>query len=110
MTRVVPTNIWEEPDARRSTSRLQIVYPVYDGAGAWHLGLVAADQDGTFVLRDSRLFLNPTVVAGGRMGIFGDRRTVGFLNLPTDEVVDFYTPGLSVTGTRSGSAAILTRG
>jgi hypothetical protein len=91
MSRVAPTTIWEEPDARKSTSRWVPLYPTLAG-GRWYPSTAAADQDGTFTLRDGRLFLDREVVASGRMIAAGNRRTVGFPTLPASQVLAAYEP------------------
>lgn len=107
MASISPTTLWEEPDAKRATSRGMLGYPSLDAAGHWFISADPNDQEGTFTLLDGRLFLDPGVVAGGRLILLGNRKTVAFFGLPDSTSLSFYSPGLSLTAARTGAAAYL---
>ncbi len=106
MSRVAPATFWEEPNAQAAATRAVLAYAAY-ADGAWFFSTDAAEQDGTFTLRGGEEFMDVGVVSGGRVALLGAQMTVAILTLPTSSALSFYSPGLSITAARTGSAAQL---
>lgn len=106
MTRVAPSTVWEEPNRRKATSVGLLAYPRL--TTHWHVQDDPDLQGGSFVLRDSRVFLEPWAVSGARTAFFGLKRRVVFLQLPAGDTLDLLSPGAtSLTTSRTSTASYL---
>lgn len=96
MSRIAPATFWEEPDARRATSRAVRVYAAESG-GHWYLATDPAEQDAIFALDTAgRLTQTPEVLPStGRVLLLGAESRVFPIGLPTSPIAATGYPILS---------------